>query len=56
MSYFNSDQQGHMRYLATLTTEEKCLCGWERLGHCLKPSCVKHQEERKEQCPQQKTD
>lgn len=39
MSYFNEEQQGEMRYLASLKPEEKCWCGWCRAGHCDTPSC-----------------
>lgn len=35
MSYFNEDQEDHLRYLASLSKEEKCDCGWARRGDCL---------------------
>ena len=38
MSYFNEDQQDEMRYLASLKPEEKCWCGWYRVGECNTPS------------------
>lgn len=34
---FNSEQEEHMRYLATLPPEKKCKCGWYERGDC--PNC-----------------
>jgi hypothetical protein len=34
---FNTYQQEYIGYLATLTAESKCWCGWYRLGEC--PHC-----------------
>lgn len=37
MSYFNQDQQDYMNSLALMPAEQKCWCGWYRLGQC--PNC-----------------
>jgi hypothetical protein len=34
MSYFNDDQRDYMSYLGTLALEQKCWCGWNKLGDC----------------------
>jgi hypothetical protein len=34
MSMFNEDQLDHMRSLAAIPPQEKCYCGWYRLGEC----------------------
>ncbi len=34
MSYFNEEQDDHMRYLASLPAEAKCACGWYVRGEC----------------------
>lgn len=36
---FNADQEAHMRYLGTIPREQRCKCGWDRLGKCLNPGC-----------------
>ncbi len=35
MSYFNSYQEGYLRYLATVTPEDRCWCGWYSKGQCM---------------------
>lgn len=37
MSYFNSDQESYMKSLDAIPLEQKCWCGWYRLGEC--PNC-----------------
>jgi hypothetical protein len=45
MSYFNSEQQDYMRYLASLKPEDKCPCGWTAKGQpCFTPSCTELRE------------
>lgn len=39
MSYFNSEQEDYMRELAEIPPEQRCYCGWYRLGQC--PHCPK---------------
>lgn len=34
MSLFNADQIRHMEYLNSLPLEDKCWCGWFKLGEC----------------------
>ncbi len=34
MSMFNEYQRDRMRELNTMTPEERCYCGWARLGEC----------------------
>lgn len=34
MSYFNSEQEDHMKFLAETPNEEECWCGWNLLGYC----------------------
>ena len=37
MSYFNSEQEAHMRSLEATPPEKRCWCGWYLLGGC--PQC-----------------
>jgi hypothetical protein len=37
-SYFNSDQQAEMQYLASLKPEQLCWCGWYTVGKCNTPN------------------
>lgn len=37
MSYFNAEQQAHMRALASIPDEQRCWCGWGRAGRCDTP-------------------
>lgn len=37
--YFNSDQISYMESLHKIPPEQKCYCGWYRLGEC--PHCPK---------------
>lgn len=32
--YFNEEQEAHMAWLATIPPNERCWCGWDRLGDC----------------------
>lgn len=34
MSYFNSEQLAHMRYLDALPDEATCWCGWAHIDEC----------------------
>jgi hypothetical protein len=34
MSMFNSDQSAHMEYLESIPPENRCWCGWYKLGKC----------------------
>jgi len=36
MSYFNADQEAHMRSLASIPPEQRCWCGWSLMGQCWK--------------------
>ena len=33
-SYFNSEQQEHMRELAAIPRDKKCKCGWYMKNDC----------------------
>lgn len=37
-SYFNEEQQDHMRHLSSLSPEAKCWCGWCLAGKCDTPN------------------
>lgn len=34
MSYFNSEQNGHMSFIASLPRDQVCPCGWETKANC----------------------
>lgn len=34
MSYFNEEQKGHARELASIPRWARCACGWEMFGEC----------------------
>ena len=36
-SMFNADQRAYMASLAAIPSEQRCECGWYRLGEC--PHC-----------------
>jgi len=38
VSYFNREQEAHMDELARIPLDQKCFCGWYRLGQC--PNCT----------------
>lgn len=38
-SYFNEEQQAHMRELAKIPREERCASGWHRTGQCGSRPC-----------------
>lgn len=50
-SYFNEDQQDHMRYLATVPRGQRCASGWHVIAKekcdcgpyqpCMKSGCLK---------------
>jgi hypothetical protein len=35
---FNSEQRGHMEYLASIPPDQRCWCGWGLAGRCDTPS------------------
>ena len=35
----NDDQKDYMRSLARIPRNERCKCGWYRLGECSHPEC-----------------
>jgi hypothetical protein len=37
--YFNREQEEHMKELAKIPREERCKCGWYRLGQCPHTEC-----------------
>lgn len=39
-SYFNEEQQGHMRYLASIPRRQRCASGWHLTGECGEPVCT----------------
>ena len=43
MSYFNSEQEAHMNYLASLSPLLRCWCGWDARGHCYNSECLDDQ-------------
>lgn len=37
MSYFNSEQESYLKYLASLPVAAKCECGWYHARECTYP-------------------
>lgn len=41
-SYFNKEQQDHMRYLDSIPREQRCASGWHLIGECGEQPCRSH--------------